>query len=564
MGWEAWKEQTPDRHRRRHLQVHLAREQAGGPGRPAGPQPLPRTGHRDRHLRLPGARRVRGARSLATPRGPPGDRAESAGCCSRGSPPRSSSTSCPPSWNGTGTCPDPPCSSSSSPASPPSSPARRIGRRPTPEARSPGEKVTNRRAILAPVRVIGYRVERGDCGDHRRRALIDALHVDLGRGDHRRSVFLAGSGRSGTTWLSSDDQPPKRLPLRLRALLPGQGADGRALPAQAVPETGRHARGVPGACRAVLTGGLRSLWSDRFNRRLVARRRLIKDIRANLLLGWMHENFPGMPIVLLLRHPCAVVTSRLALGWNDFLAQTMEQEDLVEDFLLPMEADIRAARGDFERHLFAWCVENHVPLTPVRARGDPPGLLREPPRATRTRAGTSVFVPRRGSRRTRLPRARAPLAPEPRDRVRSPSTAGGASWTGTGCERAIEILGLFWLDRVYGEGPMPDPSAAQALLAGRARDPPEAGHRWWCSRASDGTSLWQRHQTLATLFARAGYPTVFVETTGIANPAASRIHAPQGRVADPARRGRTTPPVRRASPSTRRSRSRRPSGSFAG
>jgi Glycosyl transferases group 1 len=30
--------------------------------------------------------------------------------------------------------------------------------------------------------------------------------------------------------------------------------------------------------------------------------------------------------------------------------------------------------------------------------------------------------------------------------------------------------------------------------------------------------LWQRHQTLATLFAAAGYPTVFVETTGLANP----------------------------------------------
>ncbi len=30
--------------------------------------------------------------------------------------------------------------------------------------------------------------------------------------------------------------------------------------------------------------------------------------------------------------------------------------------------------------------------------------------------------------------------------------------------------------------------------------------------------LWQRHQALATLFARAGYPTVFVETTGLANP----------------------------------------------
>ena len=34
--------------------------------------------------------------------------------------------------------------------------------------------------------------------------------------------------------------------------------------------------------------------------------------------------------------------------------------------------------------------------------------------------------------------------------------------------------------------------------------------------------LWQRHQTLATLFARAGYPTVFVETTGLANPGLDR------------------------------------------
>jgi glycosyltransferase involved in cell wall biosynthesis len=37
-----------------------------------------------------------------------------------------------------------------------------------------------------------------------------------------------------------------------------------------------------------------------------------------------------------------------------------------------------------------------------------------------------------------------------------------------------------------------------------------AGVRW--------DFLWQRHQTLATLFAGAGYPTVFVETTGLANP----------------------------------------------
>jgi glycosyltransferase involved in cell wall biosynthesis len=41
-----------------------------------------------------------------------------------------------------------------------------------------------------------------------------------------------------------------------------------------------------------------------------------------------------------------------------------------------------------------------------------------------------------------------------------------------------------------------------------------AGVRW--------DFLWQRHQTLATLFALAGYPTVFVETTGLANPRPSK------------------------------------------
>ena len=40
----------------------------------------------------------------------------------------------------------------------------------------------------------------------------------------------------------------------------------------------------------------------------------------------------------------------------------MEQKELVEDYLLPMETEIRAARDDFERHLFLWCIDNYVPL----------------------------------------------------------------------------------------------------------------------------------------------------------------------------------------------------------
>lgn len=35
--------------------------------------------------------------------------------------------------------------------------------------------------------------------------------------------------------------------------------------------------------------------------------------------------------------------------------------------------------------------------------------------------------------------------------------------------------------------------------------------------------LWQRHHAVAALFARSGYPTVFVETTGLANPGPSAL-----------------------------------------
>jgi glycosyltransferase involved in cell wall biosynthesis len=60
-----------------------------------------------------------------------------------------------------------------------------------------------------------------------------------------------------------------------------------------------------------------------------------------------------------------------------------------------------------------------------------------------------------------------------------------------------------------------------------------AGVRW--------DFLWQRHHALATLFARAGYPTVFVETTGLANPRPNR--ATLRRVASRARRAGGKPRI---------------------
>jgi Sulfotransferase family len=293
--------------------------------------------------------------------------------------------------------------------------------------------------------------------------VLGTLHVDLG--DHRSSVFLAGSGRSGTTWVAEVINHRNGYRLVFEPFHPGRVdiCGGFRRKQYLRPDDRREE--YLGPARTILTGGLRSPWTDRFNRKLVARRRLIKEIRANLLLGWMGENFPGMPIVLLLRHPCAVVASRLALGWRDNLSETMEQEELVEDFLLPVEAEIRDARGAFERHVFSWCIENYVPLMQFGA-GEihlsfyENFLVHPEDEVRRLLAFVGEDLDGRVWRALSRP---SPLS----RREMSPSVdAWRRSVSDSQLERAMEILGLFGLDRVYGEGAMPDPSGAHAMMMG--------------------------------------------------------------------------------------------------
>jgi hypothetical protein len=296
--------------------------------------------------------------------------------------------------------------------------------------------------------------------------MLAGLYVDLGKGDHRSSVFLAGSGRSGTTWLSEIINHKGTYRYVFEPFNPREvGAFGHFRSKQYLRPDDRRKEFLEPA-RRVLTGELRDPWTDRFHGRFVARRRLIKDIRANLLLGWMRANFPGMPIILLLRHPCAVVASRLALGWKDNLSETMEQEDLVEDFLLPMETEIRAARDDFERHLFLWCIDNYVPLKQFE-----PGqihlcfyenLLVNPEEELR-----SLFTSLGEDLDARVYGKLGRPSPLSRKNSTGPSVDGWRSHTSPRrLERTIEILSLFGLDRLYGEGAMPDPSGACALMDG--------------------------------------------------------------------------------------------------
>jgi hypothetical protein len=301
--------------------------------------------------------------------------------------------------------------------------------------------------------------------------LLGGFYVDLGH-DHRDSVFLAGSGRGGTTWVSEIINYRGEYRYVFEPFHPGEVHICKNFRSKQYLRPEDRREEYLGPARRVLTGGLRSRWTDRFHRKFIARGRLIKDIRANLLLGWMRANFAGMPIILLLRHPCAVVASRLALGWKDNLAETMGQDELVEDFLRPVELEIRGARDAFERHLFLWCIENYVPL-----RQFAPGeihlafyenFLADPDDEIRR---LFAFLGRDFDERVyRTVKRPSPLSRRGAAPGAPPVNAWRRHVTDAQLERAIEILGLFGLQRLYGEGAMPDPTGAYALMDGvRAR-----------------------------------------------------------------------------------------------
>jgi hypothetical protein len=208
-----------------------------------------------------------------------------------------------------------------------------------------------------------------------RREIGRRFCIDLGQ-DHRSAVFVAGSGRSGTSWLAELINYRNEYHYVFEPFHPLEADSSNpmepGLPACRIFQYHQYLRPASADPRfltpagAVLAGKARSRWTERFNQRLITRRRIVKDVKANLILKWLSVHFPGMPIVFILRHPCAVVASRKTLSWDlhwDLvLSQVLKQADLVEDLMGPFLGLFESASTYVEKQVLMWCLDNYVPL----------------------------------------------------------------------------------------------------------------------------------------------------------------------------------------------------------
>jgi Sulfotransferase family len=197
------------------------------------------------------------------------------------------------------------------------------------------------------------------------------VFIDVGR-DFRRTVFLAGDGRSGTTWLSDIINYDRRYRYLFEPFHPSFVPLARGFRFfQYVRPESQDQRFLDPA-RRVVTGACRDARIDSLNKRRFSTRRLVKDIFANLFLKWLHTRFPGMPIVLVTRHPCAVAASKMNLKdwiWNVNPREFLEQPELMADYFEPFRGLIENTTDEFDNQILHWCLTHYVPFKQFR-RGE--------------------------------------------------------------------------------------------------------------------------------------------------------------------------------------------------
>lgn len=199
----------------------------------------------------------------------------------------------------------------------------------------------------------------------RRAAQLASSYLSVNPGkDFNKSIMIAGTGRSGTTWLGDLIASQIRCRVMFEPFNPDLVREYRDFNYFQYMRPGNENPALHEFARRIFSGEIRNRWIDHKNEQIFPQYRLIKEIRANLLLKWLHDRFPEVPILFIMRHPCAVVLSRMELGWatDADIEPFLNQPTLVADHLASHMDLIRSTRTDAEKHAIIWCVSNLIPL----------------------------------------------------------------------------------------------------------------------------------------------------------------------------------------------------------
>jgi len=306
------------------------------------------------------------------------------------------------------------------------------------------------------------------------RRFSNRLYVDVG--DSNATIFIAGMGRSGTTWVEAVVNHDFGHRVMFEPFLAHDVPAAAAFPHNPYVRPSDRDPDRLRAAETILSGRTPRGTVDRHHRGWIFRRRIIKDVRCNLMLGYLKAIRPAMPLVFVVRNPWSIAASWIRLGWGNVpyeetleLDAILEQQELLADFPVIQRAMVGLDRSDaFERIIFQWCL---LHLVPLRQLGDGDAhmlryedLVREPLQtADRMAAYLQLRLEGPGLARAL---ARSTTTDFLRRGPRMDRSALLSDWKAVlspgQIDRGREILASFGLDRLYDENGLPLPELALA------------------------------------------------------------------------------------------------------
>ncbi len=199
------------------------------------------------------------------------------------------------------------------------------------------------------------------------------------------TIIVAGTGRSGTTWLSEMLRGLPGYRLMHEPFDPGRNPPAHRYGFQFLTydrrfvAPGQRAPRLRKYLEEVLRGriGPTVLWKFRSDDRLnmlmefVRNRKLVvKFTRALRMLRWMSEEFNPRHVVVIIRHPCAVVRSMMNHGgWDptrhedrDFQARRVLLDPLPSRLRKAFASHLEEPLKPVEMMTHLWAIDYHVAL----------------------------------------------------------------------------------------------------------------------------------------------------------------------------------------------------------
>ena len=296
---------------------------------------------------------------------------------------------------------------------------------------------------------------------------------DIGGGPSD-ALLVAGTRRGGTRLVQRVLTHGATIRLMSEPFRPDLVPDVRGMPVWVYLRPGD--KRFTGLVAAVMSGHPRhNRWVNRENTVRVARRRLVRAVRAHGWLGWFSQEFPGTPVVVVLRHPVTAAASQRRNGESDHLDSLLDQPELVYDHLEPYRAFLEGLTTPWERLVGTWCAQTSLVLrTMDESRGTlvlMEDLVRDPSsESSRLLAATAVAAdPDPLAAALAQPRQPDETTIDLRSGVDRLSSALDAV-PSEERRQANRIVEAFGLDVIYRDTALPDSAAAHRLWATPAVD----------------------------------------------------------------------------------------------